>query len=418
MRSILRVFPNRFFASLALFGLIAGLVTSKLMLSVATITIMCNAFININAAENFKKWLSDKTNLLFIAVFLIYLLSGFYSSDTGYWVDRCRMKLPFIAIPLGFTAIRTFTKKTFFTWLALYFYTITLASLIVFINYIFHFQEFNQRLSQGQPIPAPLNDHIRFSIEIAFAIITGAYLYLNQYFEKRILKITAAVFILFLIIFIHVFAVRTGIVALYFTVLVLLCRWVIIKKQYLKAFIAVAGIAFIAFLSIQFIPSLHNRMGYFKYELELIRKGELNPDHSDAQRILSMEYGLEIAQKNIFIGTGAGDIKNEMDTLYHQQPGDIKLKSKLPHNQFIYVFAATGIIGLVIFLISLFYPWFSKKRYHNVLYTSFFCIILFSFLTEHTLEIQIGTAFYLLFLLLIKKYIDDTQSEKELTAHA
>ncbi len=418
MRSILRVFPNRFFASLALFGLIAGLVTSKLMLSVATITIMCNAFININAAENFKKWFSDKTNLLFIAVFLIYLLSGIYSSDSAYWVDRCRMKLPFIAIPLGFTAIRKFTKKTFFIWLAVYFYTIIIASLLVFINYLFHFEEFNQRLSQGQPIPAPLNDHIRFSIEIAFAIITGVYLYMHNYFQKRTLKIFAAACILFLIIFIHVFAVRTGIVALYLTVFVLICRWIIIKKQYLRAVISIAGIVLIAFLSIQFIPSLHNRMGYFKYELDLIRKGELNPEHSDAQRILSMEYGMAIAKKNILIGTGAGDIKNEMDALYHQQSGDVKLKSKLPHNQFIYVFAATGITGLIVFLISVFYPWFTQKRYEHVLFTSFFCIILFSFLTEHTLEIQIGTAFYLLFLLLIKKYIDDTASEKEITAHA
>lgn len=306
----------------------------------------------------------------------------------------------------------------FFTWLAVYFFTITIASLVVFINYLFHFDEFNRRLSQGQPIPAPLNDHIRFSIEIAFAIITGAYLYFNHFFTRRIMKIMSLLSILFLVIFIHVFAVRTGIVALYFTAIVLLVRWVILKKQYLRAFISLAGIVIIALLSIQFIPSLHNRMGYFKYEMELIRKGELNPEHSDAQRILSMEYGWDIAKNNLWTGTGAGDIKNEMDSLYHQYAGDVKLKSKLPHNQFIYVFAATGLIGLIIFLIAVFYPWLSKKRYLHPLYTSFFCLILFSFLTEHTLEIQIGTAYYLLFLLLIKKYIDDTDAEQLKEAHA
>jgi ABC-type xylose transport system permease subunit len=102
MRSLLRVFPNQFFASLAILGLIVGLVTSKVVLSVATIMIMCNAIINLRIAENFKKWIGDTTSVLLIALFLVYLLTGFYSDDTGYWVDRCRMKLPFLALPLGF----------------------------------------------------------------------------------------------------------------------------------------------------------------------------------------------------------------------------------------------------------------------------------------------------------------------------
>jgi hypothetical protein len=88
MRSLLRVFPNQFFASLAILGLIVGLVTSKVVLSVATIMIMCNAIINLRIAENFKKWIGDTTSVLLIALFLVYLITGFYSDDTGYWVDR------------------------------------------------------------------------------------------------------------------------------------------------------------------------------------------------------------------------------------------------------------------------------------------------------------------------------------------
>jgi hypothetical protein len=54
-----------------------------------------------------------------------------------------------------------------------------------------------------------------------------------------------------------------------------------------------------------------------------------------------------------------------------------------------------------------------------MLFTVFLLIMLFSFMAEHTLEIQIGTAFYLLFLLLIKKYIDDSAiAEKTESSHA
>jgi len=409
MRAILRCFPNQFFASLALSGLIVGLVTSKVVLSVATITLMCNAFINIHAGKNFRVWLSDRSNQWFIALFLAYLLSGFYSSDTAFWVDRCRTKLPFLALPLGFTAIKTFTKKRFSTWLALYFFVIAAASVVVFINYLFHFEELNKYLTYGQPIPAPLNDHIRFSIEVAFAIITGAYLYVNHYFTQRYLKIIAGATIVFLIIFIHVFAVRTGIVALYITTIILFVRWVIVRKVYFKALTAGVVGAVIIFCAFQYIPSLKNRMSYFRYEIGLIQKGELNPGHSDAQRILSIRYGMDIASRHPVIGIGAGDIKSEMDYLYKKNAGDVTIRSKLPHNQFVYVFAATGLIGLCIFLISILHPWLLRKRYHDILFTSFLCIMIFSFLTEHTLEMQIGTAFYLLFLLLIRKQIDDSK---------
>jgi O-antigen ligase len=409
MRSILRCFPNRFFANLALAGLIAGLVMSKVVLSVATITIMCNAFVNIHAAENFKRWLSDRTSLLLLSVFGIYLLSGFYSDDISYWVDRCRMKLPFIALPLGFAALQPLTKKRFQQWLAFYCIVITGTSVVVCINYLLHYEAFNERLSLGQPIPAPMNDHIRFSLEVAFAIIVGGYLSTQQFFVRRWQKIIEASALVFLFIFIHVLAVRTGIAGLYLTGIVLLFRWAFIRKQYFKALLATMVAAIVIYVSFLFIPSLQNRMNYFIYEFDLIRKGELHPEHSDAQRLLSMMYGWQIAKDNLLLGTGAGDIKNEMEALYNKNNGEGTVKSKLPHNQFIYVFAATGLAGFLIFSGALFYPLFTKQRYRDVLFLSFFCIIVFSFLAEHTLEIQIGTAFYLLFLLMIKKVIDDRQ---------
>ena len=410
MRSLLRVFPNQFFASLAILGLIVGLVTSKVVLSVATIMIMCNAIINLRIADNFKRWIGDTTSVLLILLFLVYLSTGFYSDDTGYWIDRCRMKLPFLALPLGFTTVKTLTTKRFQQWLAVYFYVIFAAAIVVCINYFAHFDTLNENLSKGQPIPAPLRDHIRFSLEMAFAIVVGIYLWNNQFRfahpKEKYLLLTG---IIFLVIFIHIFAVRSGIVTLYIAIIVMIFHWLFTKKAYLKGISALVLLAAFGFSAVQFIPSLHSRMSYFRYEMDLIKKGELHPEHSDAQRLLSIEYGMQIAEKNPILGVGVGDIKSEMDKLYNQSAGSEFVKSKLPHNQFVYFLAASGIIGFLVFLLSLLYPWFSKKRYKNMLYTVFLLIMVFSFMAEHTLEIQIGTAFYLLFLLLIKKYIDDSQ---------
>ena len=418
MRSLLRVFPNQFFASLAILGLIVGLVTSKVVLSVATIMIMCNAIINLRIAENFKKWIGDTTSVLLIALFLVYLLTGFYSEDTGYWVDRCRMKLPFLALPLGFTTVKTLTHKRFQQWLAVYFYVIVAAAIVVCINYLFHFDTLNEQLTKGQPIPAPLRDHIRFSLEMAFAVVVGIYLWNNKFsFGLRNEKYVLGGGILFLAIFIHVFAVRSGILTMYIAFIVMILYWLFTKKAYLQGLMALIVLVGFAISAVMFIPSLHARMLYFKYEMELIKKGELHPEHSDAQRLLSIQYGVQIAEENPLLGVGVGDIKSEMDKLYNQSAGSEFVKSKLPHNQFVYFLAASGIIGFLVFMLSVLYPWFSQKRFKNMLYSVFILIMLISFMAEHTLEIQIGTAFYLLFLLLIKKYIDDTAQLAESEKH-
>lgn len=411
MRSFLRVFPNQFFADLAILGLIVGLVTSKVVLSVATIMLMCNAFINIRAGQNMKTWLRDPVALWCLAVFGMYLISGFWSGDLGYWVDRCRMKLPFLALPLGFVAVKRLSKEAFHRWLAIYVWVIAGTSCIVLLNYLLHFKELNEALTYGHPIPAPLRDHIRFSLELAFAIVVAGYL-----FVQRVKIFTGnrpyiyAILSLFMVICIHVFAVRSGIITLYAALFIVLIHQAFSRKKYLQALAGMGLVAIVAYASMVFIPSLHARMGYFAYELELIRKGQINPEHSDAQRLLSMQYGITVAQESPIIGVGAGDIRDKMVAQYALHTQSDIVKSKMPHNQYIYFFAATGIIGVLIFIISALYPWFSRGRYKNLLYTVFLSMMMISFMAEHTLEIQLGTAYYLLFLLLIRKYIDDNST--------
>lgn len=415
MRSLLRVFPNQFFANLAILGLIVGLVTSKVVLSVATIMLMCNALINIRAKTLLKTWFRDPVALWCLAVFGVYLLSGFWSDDTGYWVDRCRMKLPFLALPLGFTAVKQLTRSDFHRWLAIYVLVITGTALVMLVNYLFHYAELTQQLTFGHPIPAPLRDHIRFSLELAFAIIVAGYLFTQRYNAfLRIPHWLYGVACILMTICIHVFAVRSGIITLYLAILIVLLHQAFAYKKYLQTALGLIGILAIAGISVYAIPSLKARMGYFQYEWTLIRDGQLNAEHSDAQRLLSMQYGIEVARTQPLIGVGAGDIRNEMNDLYTRNTQEDTVKSKMPHNQFIYMWAATGILGLCVFLISALYPWFSRQRYKHMLFTVFLSMMLFAFMAEHTLEIQLGTAYYLLFLLLIRKYIDDTRQ----VAHA
>lgn len=67
------------------------------------------------------------------------------------------------------------------------------------------------------------------------------------------------------------------------------------------------------------------------------------------------------------------------------------------HNQYLSIGVAFGIVGLIWFLITLFYPMFLQGKNVDYLYVTFLLIAVISFLTEDTLETQAGVTFYAFF---------------------
>jgi O-antigen ligase len=402
---LLKIFPNQLFAYLGVAGLFAGLVTTKVVLSVATITLFCNALIHINIRQNIKTWLSSRTNIILLFILVIYLLSGLYSENTDYWVDRCRSKLPFLALPLGFVTLPALNKRRLYLLLLLYVTIITIAASAVTINYLLHFQQYNEWIKVGGAIPTPMHDHIRFSIEVAFACILAFHLFIERFivkfpFERWIIFGTGVL----LFIILHILAVRSGLVVLYIVMVYAFIKRMLDKRRYFRGLLLLCAVFLMGFASIHIYPSLANRINYFFYEWQLIQEGDLKAGHSDAQRIVSTRFGFQIGKENPLFGVGVGDIKDEVTKKYKAQYGDEEINSKLPHNQYVFVFASTGLVGVLLFIYALVGPFIEKKRYKQFLFTSFGIVVLLSCMSEHMLEVQIGVAFYLSFLLLFINY--------------
>ncbi len=398
---VLYYFPHRHLFIAGVLGLIVGLVSSKALLSISMMVIAGNALLHNRVLANFKAWLSEPASLLFLLFFVAYLASGIYSEDTGYWMERCRIKLPFIALPFGFAAIRPPGKALMHQFLAFFVLVIGAAALWMMVNYLSDFAHLNELIKKGQSIPAPMNEHIRFSLEMAFAIICGGYLIADtsNRFGAAIKWILGAI-TLFLLIAIHVFAVRSGIIALYASLICIIFIYIITKKKIVTGIAMIIAFFVLAWASLQFIPSLANKFGYFRYELQMIRNHEIKAEHSDAQRLVSMELGMAIVQQHWLSGVGAGDIKSEMQTQYDMKYPGKHFAVMTPHNQFIYVWACTGLFGFLIFIAAFFYPLIAIGLKNNILLIAFTITTLVSLMTEHPFEIQLGTAFYMLFIAL------------------
>jgi hypothetical protein len=143
---------------------------------------------------------------------------------------------------------------------------------------------------------------------------------------------------------------------------------------------------------------LHKR----SYELvneydEFVNKRNPN-GHSLTMRMYFWKAGIQVLKANPVIGTGTGDVQAELNKVYVESHSPLeRLWYKRPHNQFLTIAVALGIIGLLIFLHSLLYPVISLRKYLPALYYPFMILALSSFILEDTLETQAGLTFFAFF---------------------
>jgi O-antigen ligase len=116
------------------------------------------------------------------------------------------------------------------------------------------------------------------------------------------------------------------------------------------------------------------------------------------QRIEHLKAGSNIYQKNPIFGIGSGDIQDEFDRYYEATNSKLLPENRLrTHNQIFTYFITFGLVGGLLFLSIFFlaYKHFFKTK--NLLAILFTTIILLSFLSEDTLETQMGGTFFALF---------------------
>jgi O-antigen ligase len=176
-------------------------------------------------------------------------------------------------------------------------------------------------------------------------------------------------------------------------------------KKYILGVCILAFIIIAPVISYYQIPSVQNKINYMLWDLDQMKNNNAK-NYSDAERITSIVAGWKIAKANVLFGVGTGDIQQEMNQVYEKDYKWLEISNrKMPHNQWVWLWASNGILGVVGLLFSILYVLFYRKHYKNILLICFFIITISSFLYEHTLQTQVGVAFYVLSLLIILNYL-------------
>lgn len=382
--------------------MITGMMMSRALLSIGMVGIFLSALLHPDVKQHFRIYYKSPVLISFGLLFLLYPISILWSDDVAEAIMRVNARIAFLLLPFGFIVLRSLSQRHFIGILSFFLSISVLTSLFVLGSYFVSLDNISDIYSvykTGRVMQTPYS-HVRFSILIAFAVFTGIYLYHEKtVFHSKNKQSIIIASVAFLILFLHMLAVRSGLITLYTGSLFLLFRFAYLKRQWIIFFSALILMILLPIMAYKFVPSFEGKINYMIYDWkEYFNKGN-TAGLSDATRLLSMEKGIHTGLNNFWAGTGIGDLKSETDKLYTEYP-EIPSNKRLPHNQFIWVFASTGIVGLMLFIILFFYPWISQFNFRNPMISLLYIVITVSFITEATIEEQIGSAFFLIFVLL------------------
>lgn len=378
----------------SIIAMIISLFLSRVALSVSMIIFVTACFFHVDAKKHLQNFFSSPLLWGMTLLFLLPLLSGWWSADKNEWLNIMRIKLPLLLLPLAFAAPFTFSRKQWHGLGYILICIITAGTIWSLFHYASNMAEVNEGYLRSKTMITPLaNDHVRFSWLVAVAILfTGWLLFRNK--EQRIIAWALGLLIVWLIVFLHILAARTGLFSFY-VILFATTLWIIFKKakplQGAILLVLMIGLPVVAYF---ILPTFRNRVKYFNYDFEYFKDAHYLPGGNDASRIISIKAGLNIVKDHPAAGVGFGDIFFETVKWYDvNYPEMLKQDKILPSNEWLIYGTGCGIPGLLVFTYAMFVPFFITVR-NKWRWCLLNLIVLSGFLFDIGLEVQFGVFIY------------------------
>ncbi len=260
---------------------------------------------------------------------------------------------------------------------------------------LFHYIQNASALHEGylkaKTILTPLdNDHVRFS----WLVAAGFLLCLHLFQDQKKYKILFALLALWLAVYLHVLAARTGLFSLYIILFFSLLRFLFQKRKRIHSLII--GLAFIVLplLSWFVLPTFQNRINYFIYDFRHVRNEVYLPGANDGNRFISIKAGWDLLKDNP-LGIGTGDVREASLRWYDANiPGMLPTDKIYPSSEWLIHGLIAGWPGIILFTMIMLVPFFIKNIRHRFFWNLLNIIIAFSFIFDPGLKVQYGVFIY------------------------
>lgn len=348
--------------------------------------------------KSFRRLFRQPAYAGLLLLLFVPALSGLWSADQAYWLERTRVRLPFLVLPWAFANLPRLTQRQNYFILYVLVWTMVILCVGVGINFLLHKQKIMFDMYQGRPMPVPRH-HIRFSLLVATAVFAGGWLWYKHFFWRYPWEKTAlGAATVFLFVFLHFLSVRSGLGALYAGLLFTVGYFIWHTRRWRLGLGLLLFLTLAPWIAWNTLPSFKQKYEYMVYDWGRYLEGE-GETYSDAERWVSLKTGWQMWKENPWLGAGAGDLPAETNRIVREKYPAYEPTPKLPHNQFLYILAGTGLIGLALSLAAFLIPIFAGPQRFQYLFTVFQILVFTSFLVEYTIETAAGVAWYLFYTL-------------------
>src|SRR5258706_5360139 len=343
-------------------------------------------------------------SVLFLAYYFAHLAGTFYSANLSYAFFDLQVKLPFLLFPLLLT-IPLSTPAAFLSLKKYFTAGCTLASLLCLLLAMISFSKSHDPFDFFYIAYSRFLHVTYFSMYLNLCILFLIDDLLNPQMTFRGKPMLKFSLLIFLFVTVILLSARTAMLtcfttALSFSILVSAHRK-ILKRTYkvillLVLILAAAGI---------YSNKIYNR---FVQITEMFQHGNAEkkadkPLTAEDYNSVSIRMELwkdswELLKKNIWIGVGTGDIKDDLKKQYTEEKFYYGAEKKFnPHNQFLHTAVALGLTGLILLIMMLALPPLQSLKNANYLFIFFCGIIILNCMTESVLEVQKGVLFFCIF---------------------
>ncbi|MBC5992113.1 O-antigen ligase family protein [Pontibacter cellulosilyticus] len=251
-------------------------------------------------------------------------------------------------------------------------------------------------------LPKQINLHSPyFSMYLVMAIFILAYLFCYEYVRKRNTFILSAylVLILYFVVFTIMLASRTALLAGFLITGISLLAFLIFSRKKFLTLALLILMPFIAFKAFETVP-------YLKRKLQDMSGME--------QRQTVWSTSIDLISENILFGLGTGDTKDELVKAYKKNDYNEGIEQKYdPHNQYIQITLALGIVGLLVYILIIFTLLATSINLKNLLLAIFTVLFVLCGITESNLTTQKGVIFFSFFVSLFAILKDQLNKRAE-----
>ncbi len=354
------------------FLLLLMMIALPLSKAVASLALIALVGISLLPPYKFSKNCIQKNSpvCLLIIVFLSLLISQVYTENSTSGWSLVYLYNSFVLLPLvillnkqivikkSIQLLQVFIIATVFNCICtLIFYFLpdeTVQQITAQIGILKPYMPKGKNLSFG--LYSPFIERIQLGNLIAMATLSAIYLVMQRH--QKWTNILLSVFLLGCSLTIGGRAGQLGLFVAILGLLVLRSTQFIFPKLKNKFGIFTASVCTISgflmlliapYLLYKKFPPIQKRYGQMRWELNEYYKG-VDRDYShctSVRRLISWENSWKVIQTAPVLGVGVGDYRDKMQEQYDKAP--IKLSVNL-HNQYLFFWACSGIIGLFAFL--------------------------------------------------------------------